>query len=116
MSVDARDRPAKGLPLAGERLEVQHLFRGADALDLIVVDNGNHRVQLMMAGEQRCLPGRALVAVALRENAENIVSMSAKPMPERKSDRKPKAMPERAGAHVDCRHKIGAGDVSPQRC
>lgn len=67
------------------------------------------------AGEERSLPGGALVAFAVRENAEDAMIASAQTMAERKARRQRQAMAERAAGGVDRRDRLAEADMPPER-
>src|SRR3990167_4134653 len=73
VAVDLPNLPAEGPPLVHERIEIQHLADRSKALDLVVVDDGDEVVQRVVRREQRSLPGRTLVALAVAQKREHAV-------------------------------------------
>src|SRR6266568_631395 len=65
MTVQFADRPSECAPLVGQRIQIDHIFDRAKALNLVVVDNHGQVVQLMMRGEERSFPNRAFIALAI---------------------------------------------------
>ena len=65
VAVDALHVPAEGGPLVGQRLEAQHLARGAVGLLVVDVDQADQVGEAVVGGAHRGLPGRAFVELAV---------------------------------------------------
>src|SRR5260370_42291750 len=65
VAVHFADRPPEGAPLRGQGIERQHLRHAAEALDLVVVHNGDELLQPLMWREEDRLPAGALIQLAL---------------------------------------------------
>ena len=65
--------PAEAPPLVGERFEGQGLGDRGQALNFVVVDDGDQVVEPVVGGEEDRLPVRALVAFAVAQQDEHAV-------------------------------------------
>src|SRR5271170_1709645 len=60
--VDFTHRPAEGFPFLREWLQIEDLLHGSQALNLVVINDGNQMVQTVVGSEQRSLPDRSFIA------------------------------------------------------
>src|ERR1044072_6820807 len=107
--VDFAPPPAQAAPLVGQRLEVDHLFDAAEALDLVVVDDHREVVEPVLRREQGGLPGRALVALAVGDHRPEALPAAVAPGGARHASGESAAVAERAGGNLDSRHVLVRG-------
>src|SRR5262245_9033618 len=113
VAVDLEDRPAIGLPLAGERLEVEDPRHEAVELDLVVVDDDGEIVEgVVRAAELRGghgrLPYLTLLDLAVPDDAVDACRRPAELEPQSLTQRDGEPLPERSGGglHAGQGHAI----------
>src|SRR5205823_2646478 len=73
----------------------------AEALEIVVVDEGNEVVQSKRGGHQRRLPGRALLHLAIAQDRIDKPVSAAAAFSKRHADRHRETMAERSGRCLD---------------
>ena len=119
VAVDPLGVPAEGLELGQQRLEAQHLGRGAVGLHVVDVDDGDQVVELVVPGRHRRLPDRALVELAVGEQAVDEGRRLLALQRQAEADRERQAVAQRAAADLDrraCRRPWPTSAAGCRRC
>ena len=106
VAVDPQRLPPERLPFVGDRFGAQDAFGGAVGLQGVDVDDGGQVVQVVVGGLQRCLPGGALVELAVGQQVEHPGRVALVAQPERHPGGHRQAVPQRAAGDL---HTRGVG-------
>src|SRR5438093_5455309 len=94
------DIPPKGAPPIAERLKVQYVFRVAERLLAVVVDDGNEVGEPMVRGEYHRLPHGTLVQLRVAEEDEDPPRRSLQPRGQCGAGADRQSVSEGAGAEI----------------
>src|SRR5947208_11295818 len=101
MAVDLGDDPAEGAELLAQRLEREHVADPAEALEAVRVDDQAQAGRRQVAGERHGLPDRALVELAVADEAEGAGVAAVGAVGEGAAERDRHAVAERARGELD---------------
>src|SRR5882724_2280933 len=106
VAVDLDHRPAEGLPLRDDRLDVEHLLHEVVELDLVPVEKDHEVVEGVvrlaeLRRRHRGLPHLAFLDLAVAQDAVDPRGGAGQLEPERQTERDRQPLAERAGRGLD---------------
>ena len=115
MAINLPHGPTKGAPLVGEGLQVHHFFDRAQALNLVVVHDGDQVIEMMLRGKQDRFPVGTLVAFTVAEQTEDAPGLGIPLACQRHARCHGQTVPQRASGYFDARHVFMGGMTSETR-